>query len=250
MTNEHRLDRGRHCHLESALNSTARLLAQIDCATIDCQSSVQLESTFISNLTRVSLYTSPCAILRRLGVDTIVIVGAWTDFCVTATALAAVDTWGLDVVTVRDAVASAITKSPSAWDVLNVFSMVMDAVQLVSFFEAQPELIAPPAGATASMSATGAATGIAVSTAGVPPETTAGTQRLRAIFMNTNVTLALVVLALALGIVIGMLSLLAFVWKRHGAEGRRRLSEGWTVRTPVHAVRAVHPSELTNKLTS
>jgi len=56
--------------------------------------------------------------LRALGVDTLVLTGGWTEACIIATALDAVDTKNLDVVLVSDSVGTA---SPHQLDVVETF---------------------------------------------------------------------------------------------------------------------------------
>ena len=75
--------------------------------------------------------------LRDANVDTVVIVGAWTDYCVAATALAASDSWGLDAVVVTDAVASANVisddASHSGLDITNLFARNTDSYEVLDY---------------------------------------------------------------------------------------------------------------------
>lgn len=57
--------------------------------------------------------------LKHLGVDTLVVLGAWTEDCIIATAFDAADKYNLDVVIVSDAVG---TPSPSGFAALEVMS--------------------------------------------------------------------------------------------------------------------------------
>lgn len=73
--------------------------------------------------------------LREANVDTVVIVGAWTDYCAAATALAASDSWGFDVVVVTDAVASANVISDdvshSGLDITSLFARSTDSQEVL-----------------------------------------------------------------------------------------------------------------------
>ena len=77
--------------------------------------------------------------LKALDVDTVVLVGAWTDYCVAATAMAASDSWGFDCVTVTDAVASANVisddASHSGLDVTNLFGRNAPSREVLDFLE-------------------------------------------------------------------------------------------------------------------
>ena len=56
--------------------------------------------------------------LKAWGVDTVVVIGAWTEDCITATAFEASDRYGLDVVIVEDALATATPAHTKAIDVM------------------------------------------------------------------------------------------------------------------------------------
>ena len=56
--------------------------------------------------------------LCRWGVDTVVIIGAWTEDCITSTAFEATDRYGFDVVVVKDAVGTATGVHTKAIDVM------------------------------------------------------------------------------------------------------------------------------------
>mmetsp|Transcript_13371 Transcript_13371/g.42927 ORF Transcript_13371/g.42927 Transcript_13371/m.42927 type:complete len:232 (-) Transcript_13371:14-709(-) len=86
--------------------------------------------------------------LQSLGVDTVVVVGAWTDFCVLATVIAAVDTWGFDTVVPTDAIASAMAISDdtahSGLDIINLFALTRRTHEVLDFMKTRPELVVPP----------------------------------------------------------------------------------------------------------
>ncbi|EOD11935.1 hypothetical protein EMIHUDRAFT_104600 [Emiliania huxleyi CCMP1516] len=72
--------------------------------------------------------------LQAWGVDTIVIVGAWTEDCVIATCYEAADRYGLDVVLVTDAIA---TGSPAAC------GKTLMAEELVQYFASHRHKLGP-----------------------------------------------------------------------------------------------------------
>jgi len=68
-----------------------------------------------------------------MGIDTIVVVGAWTDDCVLSTVVDATDRYGLDVVLVTDAVATSTVEQGAALEVMcGTYSLCISSSQLVS----------------------------------------------------------------------------------------------------------------------
>ena len=59
--------------------------------------------------TKLSTYANEILfpMLKAWGVDTLVVMGAWTDDCIAATCFDAVDKYGLDCVLISDGVATA-----------------------------------------------------------------------------------------------------------------------------------------------
>jgi nicotinamidase-related amidase len=57
--------------------------------------------------------------LRAWGVDTVVVIGAWTEDCITSTAFEASDRYGLDVVIIPDALATATPSHTKAIEVMS-----------------------------------------------------------------------------------------------------------------------------------
>lgn len=75
-------------------------------------------------------------LLKKWGVDTVIIIGAWTDDCVLATAYDAVDKYGFDTVLVEDAVATSTLAQGSALDIAGAgLANVVKADELVSILD-------------------------------------------------------------------------------------------------------------------
>lgn len=74
--------------------------------------------------------------LKKWGVDTVIIIGAWTDDCVLATAYDAVDKYGFDTVLVEDAVATSTLEQGSALDIAGAgLANVVKADELLSILD-------------------------------------------------------------------------------------------------------------------
>lgn len=83
--------------------------------------------------------------LQAWGVDTLVVMGAWTDDCIAATCLDAVDKYGLDCVLVKDAVATATIHGGKMVECLSgACTLNLGAMELVNHLSEHPELIAEP----------------------------------------------------------------------------------------------------------
>lgn len=78
--------------------------------------------------------------LTELGVDTIVIIGAWTDDCVLATVVEGVDRYGFDIVVVEDAVGTQTLGQGITLEVIRTcFGLVPTTEELLTYMGvAQP----------------------------------------------------------------------------------------------------------------
>lgn len=87
-------------------------------------------------------------LVRSYGVDTLVLTGGWTDACIIATAMDAMDTKNLDVLLVSDAVGTA---TPNQQGILRTFSMMFgqqtsqELAQYLRKHEGDTSYILPPA---------------------------------------------------------------------------------------------------------
>jgi len=87
-------------------------------------------------------------LVRSYGVDTLVLTGGWTDACIVATALDAMDTKNLDVLVVSDAVGTA---TPNQQGILRTFSMMFaqqksnEFLQYLRKHDGDMSYILPPA---------------------------------------------------------------------------------------------------------
>mmetsp|Transcript_68208 Transcript_68208/g.181504 ORF Transcript_68208/g.181504 Transcript_68208/m.181504 type:complete len:326 (-) Transcript_68208:81-1058(-) len=83
--------------------------------------------------------------LKAWGVNTIVLTGAWTDDCIAATAFSAVDDYGMDVVLIKDAVATATIHGSKMVDVMcAAAAKCHTAEEVLSHLTGFPELIEAP----------------------------------------------------------------------------------------------------------
>jgi len=82
--------------------------------------------------------------LDELGIDTIVIVGSWTDICVLTTAYEAADRYGLDVIVVPDATATGILGHNAALFLMaHVVAKLVPSAELAAFIGSAPASILP-----------------------------------------------------------------------------------------------------------
>jgi len=87
-------------------------------------------------------------LVRSYGVDTLVLTGGWTDACIIATAMDAMDTKNLDVLLVSDAVGTA---TPNQQGILRTFSLMFgeqtsqELVQHLRKHEGDMSYLLPPA---------------------------------------------------------------------------------------------------------
>lgn len=83
--------------------------------------------------------------LEAWGVNTIVLTGAWTDDCMTATGFDATDKYGYDVILVTDAVATATINGDIGSDVLGgSCTLNMTSEQVCEHIAKHPELLEAP----------------------------------------------------------------------------------------------------------
>lgn len=83
--------------------------------------------------------------LQAWGVNTLVIVGAWTDACIAGTCFDAADRYGYDIVAVTDGVASATTRGANMLDCLtHVVSKPATCQEVINHLTNNPELIDKP----------------------------------------------------------------------------------------------------------
>jgi len=83
--------------------------------------------------------------LEAWGVNTMVLVGAWTDDCIATTAFDAADKYGYDVILVNDACATATINGDKMFDVLYASTCCsMSAKEVVAHMKNHPELIEEP----------------------------------------------------------------------------------------------------------
>ena len=84
-------------------------------------------------------------LLQAWGVNTVVVVGAWTDDCIAATLFEGMDRYGYDMVMVSDAMATATTKGSKMVECLKGACCVSHtADEVVEVLSNYPELIDPP----------------------------------------------------------------------------------------------------------
>jgi len=74
--------------------------------------------------------------LAALGVDTLVLTGGWTNACIIATALDAVDTKNLDALIVSDAVGTAMPGQESLLESVGGIVKLQDSAEVVSYLQA------------------------------------------------------------------------------------------------------------------
>lgn len=86
--------------------------------------------------------------LKALGIDTIIIAGAWTELCVLATVFDAVDSRNLDTVVVEDGLASALTTAFKAKEIMNAsIASAQGSVELLKYLQTHSgdeKFILPP----------------------------------------------------------------------------------------------------------
>mmetsp|Transcript_11326 Transcript_11326/g.41443 ORF Transcript_11326/g.41443 Transcript_11326/m.41443 type:complete len:330 (-) Transcript_11326:64-1053(-) len=83
--------------------------------------------------------------LQAWGVNTLVVVGAWTDACIAGTVFDAADRYGYDVVAVTDGIASSTTRGGTMLDCLtHVVSKPCTCAEVVSHLSEHPELVEAP----------------------------------------------------------------------------------------------------------
>jgi len=83
--------------------------------------------------------------LQAWGVDTLVVMGAWTDDCIAATCFEAVDRYGLDCVLVNDAVATATVHGGKMVECLSAaVAKSLKASEIASHLTDHPDLILKP----------------------------------------------------------------------------------------------------------
>ena len=83
--------------------------------------------------------------LEAWGVNTIVLVGAWTDDCLATTVFDAVDKYGYDVILINNGCATATIHGGKMMDVLYAATSAdMSAEEMVKHLKDHPELIEPP----------------------------------------------------------------------------------------------------------
>lgn len=83
--------------------------------------------------------------LEAWGVNTIILVGAWTDSCLGTTVFDAVDKYGYDVVMVSDGCATATLHGGNMLEVLySAAALRMTAAELVEHLKTKPDMIEKP----------------------------------------------------------------------------------------------------------
>lgn len=83
--------------------------------------------------------------LRSWGVNTIVLMGAWTDDCIVATVFDAVDKYGFDVVLVTDAIATATKNGQAMMECMSAsVGVPYTADEVCAVLTDHPELTDPP----------------------------------------------------------------------------------------------------------
>lgn len=83
--------------------------------------------------------------LQAWGVTTIVLLGAWTDDCISATAFEALDRYGYDIIMVKDAVATATCNGNKMRDCLGASACLsMNAADIAKFMRENPNMIDMP----------------------------------------------------------------------------------------------------------
>ena len=83
--------------------------------------------------------------LEAWGVNTIILVGAWTDSCLGTTVFDAVDKYGYDVVLVSDACATATMHGANMLEVLySAAALRMSSGEVVEHLRSRPEMIEAP----------------------------------------------------------------------------------------------------------
>lgn len=83
--------------------------------------------------------------LKAWGVNTIVLTGAWTDDCIAATAFSAADEYGLDVVLVKDGVATATIHGNKIVDVMCAsVAKCHTAEEVLAHISRRPDLVDAP----------------------------------------------------------------------------------------------------------
>jgi len=83
--------------------------------------------------------------LEAWGVNTIILCGSWTDDCVAATAFAATDMYGYDVILVNDGCATGTNHGADMMECLYASTCCqMSSAEIVSHLQSHPELIEAP----------------------------------------------------------------------------------------------------------
>ena len=83
--------------------------------------------------------------LKAWGVNTVVIIGAWTEDCVLSTAMESVDRYGFDTIIIKDAVGTATPSHTKAIEVMgSAVAKVLMADELIEYLDANPDKIVPP----------------------------------------------------------------------------------------------------------
>ena len=83
--------------------------------------------------------------LQAWGVDTLVVLGAWTDDCIAATCFETVDRYGLDCVLVKDAVATATIHGGKMVECLSAaVAKACTAAEIAAHLSENPQLVDSP----------------------------------------------------------------------------------------------------------
>eukprot|EP00977_Amphora_coffeiformis_P016996 scaffold5385_cov152-Amphora_coffeaeformis.AAC.6 len=85
--------------------------------------------------------------LAAWGVNTVVVVGAWTDDCIATTLFEGFDRYGLDMILVKDAVATATINGGKMVECLSgACCLVQSTEEVCRVLEQRPDLVVPPRG--------------------------------------------------------------------------------------------------------
>jgi len=83
--------------------------------------------------------------LKAWGVNTVVVIGAWTEDCIISTAVEASDRYGLDVVIVKDALATATPSHTKAIEVMaSSCALAVTADEMISYLSSHADKIVAP----------------------------------------------------------------------------------------------------------